>query len=224
MKRKVLGDAAAVIVSLGITMLAAWVWRTSTVKAAGPSFADISALSVIDTALFVSRGNVLGARDARIWIVEFSDFECPYCAALHATLRQLRRQHPNVVSIVFRHFPLQIHPAAGAAAIASECAARQGKFEPYADALFELQTSNSRSNLQSIANNVGVLDTATFRRCLSSPSVRSVVESDISAGVKLGLQGTPALIVNGQLLVGAVPLDILDRIVRSLRVSDAGTD
>jgi protein-disulfide isomerase len=142
-------------------------------------------------------------------LVEFSDFECPFCRRLHRTLAELRTLYPSEVAVIYRHYPLRNHPRAMPAAIASECAAEQGRFEAYANLVFELQDSLGRVAWEQIAVRSGVVDTARFRACRSRGDIRAVVDSDYAAGWRLHLEGTPAMIIGNQLILGATPLDTL---------------
>lgn len=163
---------------------------------------------------FASAGQRLGSTKARVVIVEFSDFQCPFCRRLQNILAELRSRHPEDVSIVFRHYPLRSHPLARPAAIASECAGVQGRFEEFSNLLFQRQDSIGLVSWQDFAARSKVSDADEFKRCLSSSTAHDRVAQDISAGSKLQLEGTPALIVGDELLLGAMPLDSLERMLR----------
>jgi len=110
-------------------------------------------------------GHVLGPLNASVRIVEFADFECPACRALQRTLRELRKRHPGTVAVIYRHYPLAGHFLAMPAAVAAECAAVQGRFESYADLLFEKQDSLNALSWSALAASAGVSDTARFETC-----------------------------------------------------------
>jgi protein-disulfide isomerase len=154
-----------------------------------------------------------GPDDAPLTIVEFSDFECPACAMAFRDLHDLAHRHPELVRIVFHHFPLdsecnpnvstRMHRSACLAAIASECAARAGKFWEYHDLLFGDRDHLGRNDL--IAKAVGLgIPQDTFVACLGDPTARTRVLSDTGAGAKLGVKSTPTMIINGRAVEGAL--------------------
>ncbi len=154
-----------------------------------------------------------GPDDAPLTIIEFSDFECPACGMAFRDLHDLAERHPELVRIVFHHFPLDsdcnpnvpthMHRSACLAAIASECAARDGKFWPYHDLLFTGQDHLGREDL--IAKAVGLgMSADAFTACLDDPDARAHVLSDAGAGAKLGIKSTPTLVINGRTVEGAL--------------------
>jgi predicted DsbA family dithiol-disulfide isomerase len=135
---------------------------------------------------------------ATVTLVEFSDFECPYCAGFTETLQRIKREYEGRIRLVFRQFPLtQIHPNAMKAAEASLCAAEQEQFWPFHDVLFADQQGLGVSQLKEKARQVG-MDGQTFDSCLDSGRHTEAVEADLQAGARLGVSGTPALFVNGR--------------------------
>ncbi len=136
------------------------------------------------------RGNV----DAPITIVEYSDFECPFCARFQDTVEQVLAAYPDQVRLVYRHFPLSFHPEAGPAGEASECAADQGKFWEFHDELFA-NTSNLSANLyRDIATDLG-LNLGDFNDCVSSGKYAAAVSEDQASGLAAGVGGTPHSII-----------------------------
>lgn len=153
------------------------------------------------------RGQVLGPANAAITVVEFSDFECPFCAQASATVKRLMNEHPNDIRLVYRHFPLQnTHPNARPAAEASECAAQQGKFWEMHDLLFANQKALAGSDLQRYAAQIG-LQTQKFSGCLSSEAMAQQVQQDLDAGKQYGVDGTPTFFVNKKKIVGGPNLE-----------------
>ncbi|MDA2934697.1 thioredoxin domain-containing protein [Acidobacteria bacterium AH-259-D05] len=145
-----------------------------------------------------------GAVDAPVTIVEFSDFECPYCLGLFGTLKTLKQDYGEKVRLVFRQFPLnRIHPHAQKAAEASLCAADQGKFWEMHDLMFEDQSSLKVADLEAKAKSLGV-DSDVFENCLSSGKYAERVRQDVAEGTAVGVTGTPAMFINGRPLVGNV--------------------
>lgn len=158
-------------------------------------------------------GHAIGRMGAPIILVEFSDFQCPFCRQLHQTLHDLQVRLPGSVSITYRHFPLAGHSLAFSAAVASECAAEAERFTEYARLLFERQDSIGILSWEDFAVRAGIRDTVRFARCRGHSQAVASVRRDIAVGLRLGLEGTPAIIVNGQMIVGAVPLDSLEAFV-----------
>jgi protein-disulfide isomerase len=155
----------------------------------------------------------LGNPQARIQIVEFSDFQCPYCAESHTIMRELLDKYPNDFYYIYRDFPLDdIHPQARLAAQAATCAHQQQKFWSFHDLLFQNQTKLELGNLLNYAQQVG-LDTNKFTECLESGSYQAEVKKDQSDGLAAGVSATPTFFVNGEKVEGVVPLDSWEKIL-----------
>ena len=158
-------------------------------------------------------GPALGPESAPVTIVEFSDFECPFCLRIHPTLKQVMEEYDGQVRLVFRQFPLNaIHPNAQKAAEASLCADAQGKFWEMHDAMFENPRELAVTDLKTRAAEIG-LDEQAFATCLDSGEFADEVTADLNAGRALGVSGTPALYINGRYLSGAQPFDVIARII-----------
>jgi protein-disulfide isomerase len=165
-------------------------------------------------------GTRIGPAGAAVTIVEFSDFQCPYCRTMADRLRNLREAHPGKVALVYRHFPLSYHPHAHSAARASFCADRQGRFEAFHDALFAAQDSLDGTGWQRFAGIAGVPDAAGFDACLQGAASLEAVERDVAAGRKLGISGTPAIMVNGVLITGESLAMLEDHVARALEAAE----
>ncbi|MCC6563811.1 DsbA family protein [Candidatus Uhrbacteria bacterium] len=150
--------------------------------------------------------HVLGKADAKVTLIEYSDFQCPFCQRHLPTIKQLMAQYPNDIKLVYRHYPLsQIHPQAQKAAEASECVAKIGgndKFWQMHDKLFENQATLGTETYKRLAGEVGV-DVAKFTTCLDSGEMAGRVSQDYASGNDAGVSGTPATFVNGTLFEGA---------------------
>ncbi len=164
-----------------------------------------------------------GPANARVTIVEFSDFQCPFCKRLSSSLEQLVSEYPNDVRLVFVHFPLNLdcnarelqrtmHPEACAAAVAADCADKQGRFWEMHDALFANQGSLARKTYLKAAKDLA-LDLGTFEACLADPAANAAVKAATAAGVPLGVSGTPSFFVNGRVMSGAQPIEVLRAVV-----------
>ena len=147
-----------------------------------------------------------GPKDAKITIVEYSDFQCPFCSRVNPTVEQIFKTWPGDVKICFRHNPLPFHKDAPLAAEASLAAADQGKFWEMHDKLFGDQKNLARANLEKHAQDLG-LDMGKFRSALDSNAHKAQIDADIASSAKYGARGTPAFFVNGTPLSGAQPFD-----------------
>ncbi len=152
-----------------------------------------------------------GAPDAKVVIVAFADFECPYCARANEAVQEVMKTYEGRVRLVFRHYPLSFHPHAARAAAAAVCAAEQGRFWEFHDALFASQDLDEES-LKLQASALG-LDDATFASCLTSERAQATVKRDLAAGKAAGVSGTPAFFINGIELSGARPPSDFARII-----------
>jgi len=169
-----------------------------------------------------ANGPVRGEAAAPVTIVEWSDFECPYCKSVLPTLDRVLEEYPDQVRIVFRHFPLHaIHPNAQAAAEAAVCAQDLGAFWELHDLMFEEQDALTVDDLKDKAARAG-LDGDAFAACLEEEGTAARVEADRRAGVFAGVNGTPALFVNGRPLAGAVTFEQLAEVVED-EVERAGS-
>ncbi|MGK0289197.1 MAG: protein-disulfide isomerase [bacterium] len=159
---------------------------------------------------------IRGSKTAKVMLLEFSDYQCPYCGLVQNTLNQLQKEYKNKVSFGYRHFPLSIHREADEAAIAVECARDQGKFEEYHTELFKKDGRGmSNDDLKSLAKKVKIPRLAQFNSCLKTEKYRSRVNQDIADASKIGVRSTPSFIIGvydpvrkiirGELLSGALP-------------------
>jgi protein-disulfide isomerase len=150
-------------------------------------------------------GRLRGDAKAALTIIEFSDFQCPYCQAVQATLKEVLSKYQGRVNLAFRDFPLlQIHPQAQPAAEASRCAGEQGKFWEYHDLLFGNPGMLQQPGLIEQARKLQ-LDDKRFEACLTGGKFRNAVQSDLQDGMRAGVNGTPAFFINGIALSGNLP-------------------
>jgi protein-disulfide isomerase len=202
--------------------------KIDSIQAAAPAAANptTDGNAAAPTVSFEATDAVMGKNNAPITIIEFSDFECPYCAAAVGAnesdgYKYLKQRDPTweapmpsliknyidtgKVKLVFRYFPLSsIHPDAEKAAEAAACANEQGKFWQMHDRLFANQKALDVASLKQYAKDLG-LDTTKFNSCLDTGKMSAEVAKDLSDGQSYGVQGTPAFFVDGQLLSGAQP-------------------
>ncbi len=153
-----------------------------------------------------------GNPEAPVTIVEFSDLQCPFCRLVQPTLKQLLQKYGDRVNLSFRDMPLdQIHPDARRAAEAGRCAAEQGKFWEYQDALFT-SGNLSEKGLAEQARSLG-LDIPAFDTCVASRKFKNQVEDDVQMGLKAGVSGTPGFFINGVALSGSQPMQAFEKII-----------
>lgn len=148
--------------------------------------------------------HVRGDKNAAVTLIEYSDFECPFCSRFVPTVEQVLEEYDGKVKLIYRHFPLSFHENAQKAAEASECAADQDKFWEMHDLIFADQDNMTVADLKAHAATLG-LNTSTFDSCLDSGEKASDVTDDFNEGAALGVQGTPATFVNGVMVSGAQP-------------------
>ncbi len=148
-----------------------------------------------------------GPADAKVTLVEFSDFQCPYCSRVTPTLNAIREQYEDDVKIVFKHLPLtRIHPKAPLAHAASEAAHAQGKFWEMHDLIFANQRDLEEETFIGYAEELG-LDVERFKQDMKSPLIRKRVDADAAEAARLSINGTPGFMVNGRFFAGAKNLD-----------------
>jgi len=174
------------------------------------------------------RDHIKGKTDAPLTIIEYSDFECPFCKRFHPTVSKLLENNPDKLRWVYRHFPLGFHdPGATKQAEATECVAELGgndKFWAFSDEIYKRTKSNGKGfpleNLKGLAIEQGI-DGDAFEKCLSSGKFADKVQEDIANGKKIGVSGTPAAFIlnsKGEMrfVAGALPLNRLQRLVDDL--------
>jgi len=156
---------------------------------------------------------IKGSPKAPVMIVEFSEFQCPYCQSVQPTLAGLLAKYKGQVGVSFRDFPLrQIHPQAQAAAEAARCAGDQGKFWEYHDLLFAASGKLDSASLVQYAKNAAINESA-FKTCLDSGKFRAAIEQDVQEGRRLGVTGTPAFFINGIFTSGAKSAAAFEKII-----------
>ncbi len=154
-----------------------------------------------------------GPENAPVKIIEFSDFQCPFCGRIEPEIEKVLKTYGNKVRLVYRQFPLtQIHPFAQKAAEASLCAKAQGKFWAMHDAMFANQSALGVDQLKATAKKLG-MDSKTFDKCLDSGETAAAVAADEKAGEAAGVNGTPALFINGRFINGAVPYEQIAKVI-----------
>jgi protein-disulfide isomerase len=151
---------------------------------------------------------VIGPANARITLVEFSDFQCPYCSKAAAQIADILKAYPNEVKLIFKQYPLDTHPQARISAQAALAAHQQGKFWQLHDLLFANRTKLSRAAIEGWAQQTG-LDMRRFNTDLDSSVIKKTLERDIADGDKAGVEGTPTVFIDGQRYNGDLDLAVI---------------
>jgi protein-disulfide isomerase len=159
-------------------------------------------------------GKAKGSSKAQVTIVEFSDFQCPFCSRVLPTLDKLIKDYPDKIRVFFKHNPLPFHSDAPLAAQAAVAAEAQGKFWQMHDILFKNQQNIKRPDLEKYAKEIG-LNMDKFKAAIDSHKFAAQIEADTKQGSELGVSGTPAAFVNGQLVSGAQPVEAFKKIVEA---------
>jgi protein-disulfide isomerase len=157
-------------------------------------------------------GPSLGPEDAPVTIIEFSDYQCPFCQRAHSTVKQVLERYGEQVRLVYRHYPLAFHDRARPAAEAAACANEQERFWEYHELLFSEPGDLADEDLSRIAAK-SELDLAAFTTCIKERTFQATVQADFEAGNKAGVDGTPAFFINGIRLSGAQPLGAFVKLI-----------
>ncbi len=174
-------------------------------------------LSQVSVNIRMSGATFRGAMDARVTIVEFADFECPYCAEAQQTVKKVLARFPRDVRVLFKHYPLPNHPHSKLAARAALAAEAQGRLWPMHDVLFEHYREISEEHVLGWAAAIG-LDAERFSKDLMSDRCEQELLDDIAEGGKIGVDGTPAFFINGRkLLVRFTMAAVADLIVKEIQ-------
>ena len=163
------------------------------------------------TVVDLENANVLGSKDAPVMLVEFADYECPYCQKVAPEIKKLQDELGGKLAVAYKDFPLPMHAHAEKAAEAARCAGRQGQFWAFHDELFrskELDVDQLKAQAHALK-----LDSAAFDKCLDAGETAAAVQQDRQQGLRLGLSGTPSFFVNGHFLSGALDYAALRKIV-----------
>lgn len=204
---KALGVTLGILALMGISYYSGWAvgrsGRPPAALAARPSGPDPERVYTVDIGAAPTRG----LESAPVTIVEFSDFQCPFCARVTPTLEKVRTEYPERVRLVFKHNPLPFHAQAMDAHKASLAAGEQGMFWEMHDRLFADQQALDAVSLKRHAQALG-LDLAAFESVMSSPEVAAKIDADKAQARELGARATPSFFINGRFLSGAQPYEV----------------
>ncbi len=183
---------------------------TLIVKLRFPNLLNTIQIALLPAPTVNPNDHVRGNANAKFTVIEYADFQCPYCAQFQQAMSALMKEAD--VRWVYRHFPLKNHPLAQKAAEASECAGEQGKFWEYSDALFALKTPMTEKTFLDEAHALN-LDWLAFNMCLNTGKYAKAVEAQLQEGQSKKIQGTPTFYLNGKRFDGFVPLDDLRKMM-----------
>jgi protein-disulfide isomerase len=165
----------------------------------------------------LTAGHWFGAADAAVVVVEFGDFECPYCKSLAAEMHDLLLEHSDSLALVYIHYPLkQVHRFAAPAALAAECAGDQGRFHEFHNVLFDKQDSLGLKSWRSYGRNAGITNLDAFEVCVTADIHQPEIDAGLDLGRRFGVAGTPAVIINGWFYPSGISPTELRRAIASL--------
>jgi protein-disulfide isomerase len=161
---------------------------------------------------------VKGPTDAKVTIVEYTDFQCPYCSKAHTNVQELLKTYDGKIKIVYKSLPLSIHNWAEDAAVVGTCAYQQNPdaLWKYADFFFDNQKTVTKETLEATALDLGKqwnLDVASLKQCMDAKATMPIIEADVKEAQALGFNSTPSFVVNGRSVIGAVPLDQFKQVI-----------
>lgn len=221
-REKVLDVATVVITVCTVAVTSVYVYRQFAADASATTTQGVSAprenRPVSDWRRQLESGHKMGPDSAAVRLVYYGDFECPACRSFAAAVERIERAFPGSLQVVFRHYPLEYHRFAYASARAAECAAQQGRFEAMYHALYAVQDSLGVIPWRELARRAAVPDIELYETCSRDTARVAQVERDRAAGAMLEIPGTPAVIVEGVLILEkAVSGEELETRVRHAR-------
>lgn len=155
-----------------------------------------------------------GGADAKVTIVEYSDFQCPFCSKAATTISELEKKYGNKIKVAFKNYPLPFHSQARLAAEAALCANEQNSklFWKMHDSMFADQSKLDKENLLATSKKIGVKE-AEFKACLEATKHKAVIDTDMAEGQKIGIKSTPTFFINGKLVSGAQPIEVFSEVI-----------
>ena len=227
-KELVLNGITAVAVVSAVATSVSAVRRGGSLLSASPpqNVAAAKPRPVTNWRPLLSTGHRIGPADALVTLIEFGDFECPACAAYEKMLDSIRHRHPREFAVVFHHFPLPYHHLAYPLARASECAAAQGKFVEFHDLVYAHPESLGIIPVSALGRRIGMPRETEFDQCFDRSTPVPEVENDIETAKRIGVPGTPGVIMDGQLRSADLRLDELESLIarRAAKKSKAARD
>ncbi len=193
------------------------VWNTVTTVRGEPSATTSTAPTYVERWQSIAdEGRPLQQPNTPVRVIEFTDFQCPFCRRFDSTFKVVQGKFPGKISRVIVHLPLELHAYALGAVQAAECAAEQGRWAQMHDALFERQNEFGKTPWVGYASDAGVTDTTTFRECVESNTVKPKINRGLAVADSLSISATPTLIVNGWLFKAGVSQRMLTETIVAL--------
>lgn len=153
---------------------------------------------------------------SKAYLIEFFDYECPYCSVVDTVLDSIQSKYDAKIKIIRYHFPLNMHPSAYKAAIAAECARDQGMFASYHKELMTNQFRLSSIDFNDIAILIGIKDLNKFQMCIDNEEPAGVISRNVQLAKRIGVNGTPTLIINDKMISGVIDADEIDKIIKNI--------
>lgn len=205
------------ILAVQVVLLGLLLFRIQKLEQSIVNAVNVNDQLSLESAAYVEGASVdddpsLGPATAPVTIIEFADYECPYCAESATVLRQLLTKYPNELRLVYRDFPMPGHENATNAALAAECADEQGLFWEMHDLLFANPTAHDADSLERYAQQIGI-SVSDFRVCMSSQRYADEIERDVADGRSYGVHGTPAFFINGYRHTGFTELAMFEGLI-----------
>ena len=212
MNDRVLSAMTILITACAVTVVALLVRREFFAPSTGAA-PELRPVFVEQWERLLNEDQWKGRDSGRVRVVEFVDYQCPFCIRAEDRMDELLEQYPDDLALSYRHFPLPIHPHAFDAAVASECAGEQDRFAAFHDFLFADQESIRNESWITLARRAGVPDEERFLDCIEEDRPRDRVASDMALGDSIGITATPSFVVNGWLIVGMPALDSIEAVL-----------
>lgn len=200
-----------VICALLITAMVVYQQFFLTVGESGPEIFNVPEWQELDL-----KGHRTGDVDAPVQIIEFFDYECPYCQQANPAIQAIGQKYSQKVSLVYEHFPLSDHKHAFGAAVSAECAARQNRFEAFHKLLFLNQSELGNISYDSLAVEAGVIDMTSFSQCVDAEETNHIVQSGIDLANKLNIDGIPTFLINDKLIPGVLTEQQLESLIKEV--------
>ncbi|MDQ2889018.1 MAG: DsbA family protein [Gemmatimonadota bacterium] len=195
-----------------LVAVAAWIWQA---RHQHPSVPPPSLQRITDWREYGTGGIGHGDPAAPVTVVMFSDYQCPFCSAAFADLEKLAVERPQLLRIIYRNYPLTVHTHAMAAALSAVCANNQHIFLRYSQLLFSHQNTIGQRSWASFASEAGANNLPVFEACLTDPRTAAIVAADTLAGTRIGIKGTPTILVNDLMVDGYPGKGELDGYIRA---------
>ncbi|MCL5031300.1 MAG: DsbA family protein [Bacteroidetes bacterium] len=162
----------------------------------------------------ITHDGKIDTNSPKVYLIEFFDYECPYCNTLDATLDTIQSKYNDKIKIIRYHFPLNIHPLAYRAAIAAECASKQDYFDMYHKELMRNQYKLNSINFTEVARQIGIKDIGKFQKCVDHEETADIIAKNVQLAKEYKITGTPTLIINDKMISGVINSKTIEKIIK----------